>query len=126
MLNPNRGAGRINFTIPAGAGTYDTQVLHLRADNQVALALSKGALWDNVEELVILVEGTPPLTSQVEVDLLRVGGDATVDADWVKTVATATAKGVYDPLRVAGWAGVRLRGKSGGTAGALPVSVRWH
>ncbi len=122
MFNQVRGFGRVSFTVPAVGGSYAPEILYLAPDS-LAEPTSKGG-FDPIDVLSVLLEGTPPASAQVEVDLL-VGSDPSVAGDWVVNAATATLAGLHDQLPLSGWRGVRLRCKSGGTGGTLGVSASW-
>lgn len=114
---------RVNFTVPAGAGSYAPEVLELKQGDT-----GPGApvtLWDHVDELREMVEALPA-TAQIEVDLLIAGKSGAQVADWLLNVtAPLTATGLGPIVQLAGWYGVRVRAKSGGTGGTATVSVSW-
>lgn len=115
MIGLTHGMARATFTVPAAAGAYASQEIHLRQHQ---------GSYDHVQALRVLVEDDPPTGAVVELDLLRAGGSP--ETDWVTATITYNAKGLGALVELAGWRGVRVRAKSGGTAGNLPVSVSWH
>lgn len=130
--------GRQTFTVPAGAGTFAPERLYCRTDTPAsddatnAVKPSKRGLLDTVEALRVLVEGVLPATAVVVVELLKVGGTADLDADWIDSAITGIVQGLNpsganasQPFWLAEWAGVRIRVKSGGTAGAVAISASW-
>jgi hypothetical protein len=114
----SRGAYRAAFAVPAGAGAYAPEVIYTRPEQ------ARGA-FDDVSELSVLVEGTFPAGATVEVDLLRNGGDPETSADWINGASYTTGK-LQTMIEIAGWEGIRIRAKSAGTAGSLPISARWQ
>jgi hypothetical protein len=116
---------RVVFNVPLTSGQYAPEVLYLYEDKTKPPDNTTAAM-DFVSSLVAVLESDPPAGAVVEVDLLRVGGNARNAGDWLTAMATANARGVYEPLPFNGWFGVRLRAKSGGTAGTLAVSVAWN
>lgn len=109
---------RIIFAVPVGAGGYAPEILYLNVDNAAK------SLMDIVLELRFAIENLIA-TAVVEVDILRVGGDPTVAGDWILNVQNKNTAGLADLLALAGWQGVRIRAKSGGTAGNMAVSAAW-
>lgn len=110
----------VDFTIPATSGNYAAEVLRLQHDSGL-----RSGLYHHVERLVVHVESLPT-GARVEVDVLKANGNPMVEGDWVKNVDAATAVGFYVPVELAGWNGVRVRGKSGGNAGSAKTHVSWH
>jgi hypothetical protein len=115
----NRGERRITFNVPAANGTYAPEILYLNSDNDVRTGM------DLVKQLTQNI-GALPAGAAIEVDLLRGGGAATNGADWIAAVKSNNAAGLAGPLDLGGWRGVRLRAKSGGTAGAVDVDATWQ
>lgn len=109
---------RITFAVPAGAGLYAPEIIYLNVDN-----LPKTGM-DSIIEMRAAIEALPA-TAIVEVDLLRIAGNPTVAGDWILNVQNKNAVGLMDLLALAGWVGVRIRAKSGGTAGDAIVNVAW-
>lgn len=114
------GAQRITMATPAGAGSYAPTAAECRMTTHAT-----APIWDAVERLTVVAESLPA-TSTLELELLKVGGDPTVSGDWLSFPLTASAAGLYEDLTFAGWVGVRVRSKSGGTAGSAIVSMRWY
>jgi hypothetical protein len=111
----------LTFVVPAGAGAYAPEVLLLNASNEV-----KGGL-DCVDRLRVLAR-TLPATAEVEIDLKKPGGgDPSLDSSWNLDigVASITAIGLSALLEYAGWPGIRIRVKSGGTGGNAVVDASW-
>lgn len=116
----NAGEGRISFTVPAGAGAYAPEELFLKILDMA----SPGGLYHRVRQLRILVENLIA-TAVVEVWILRQGGDPTNNAHWFNSGTNVVAAGLAALIELAGVRGVKLRCKSGGTAGAQAVSAWW-
>ena len=110
----------IDFTVPAGAGAYAAEELYLNAEND------KKALLDLVHELTAVIESLPA-AAQLEVDLLKADGTVLPQSSssWLLAEKTITALGMAVPIAFSGWVGVRIRAKSGGTAGSLKAHVSW-
>lgn len=111
------GSRYISFTVPAGAGAYAPEVIYLNADNQ------PGSIPDTVAEFTLDIESLPA-GAQIEVDVLRASGGQTTVADWQLARKVFAAAGLQAPVGVSG-AKLRVRAKSGGNAGAAPVSAWW-
>lgn len=120
MLGNERSTAYVDFAVPAGAGAYAPEVLYLKNERG-----EKTGLYHQVEALVVNVESLPA-GAQVEVDVLKANGNPSAEADWVKNVDRAAAIGLYAPVELAGWNGVRIRAKSGGAAGSAKTHVSWH
>jgi hypothetical protein len=105
---------RHTFAIPEGAGDYAP----------VDLVLNEGGGDRPVYDCSVLVEALPA-TATVEVWLLRVGGDFDTEAHWINSGVDYDAVGLQSLLQLGAWAGVKLRGKSGGTDGDATISVSW-
>lgn len=111
----------LTFTVPAPAGEYAPEILYLCRDNQPLSGL------DCVDQLRLLVRELPA-TAEVEIDLRKPGGgDPTLDASWNLDIGIASiaAVGLTALLEYAGWPGVRIRVKSGGTGGNAVCDVSW-
>lgn len=108
----------ITAAVPAGAGTYAPEVLYCNSDND------KRTLPDRVGTLAINVASLPA-GATLEVDLLKPGADPAIAASWRTAVATIAAAGLAALLQLGNWHGVRVRAKSGGTAGALEFDATW-
>lgn len=113
------GARSISFTVPAGAGSYDTAVVYLKDEPDKI-----DALWHPVSELTLVVESLPA-GAQIEIDLLKPGTDPKTASNWLINQQTHTAIGLKSLLQMARWRGVRIRAKSGGTGGASVVHATW-
>lgn len=112
------GAKSQDFTVPVTSGNYATEVLEIRKQ-----LTTNDPTFSPILDLVLLVE-TLTATAQAEIDVLRPGGDPSNEADWIKNVLTASTVGLYDATSLR-FAGVRIRVKSGGTAGTTKVSASW-
>lgn len=111
----------VTFTVPAGSGEYAPEVLYLAPTNDPKSGL------DCVERLRALVRSLPA-SAEIEIDLRKPGGgDPTLDASWNLDVGVASiaAIGLTALLEYAGWPGVRVRARSGGTGGTAVVDVSW-
>jgi hypothetical protein len=105
------------FAVTAVAGAYAPGKILTRQDQ------TRGSA-DEVSELSVLIESLPA-GAEVEVDLVKPGGDPDVDADYVTAVQTFNTTGLKSIIQVALWKGARVRVKSGGTAGSAAVSISW-
>jgi hypothetical protein len=106
--------GTVNFTVPAGAGSYAPETLSLCKSNAAA---ARDAL---IGVTALIEQGVA--TAVVELWLLKRGGDPTNSAHFFNTGSSVTASGSATwPL--ASWDGAQLRCKSGGTAGTLIASA---
>lgn len=114
----NRGEKRISFTVPAANGDYAPEVLYCNGDNEPK------ALMDLVVQLSLLVESLPA-DAVIEVDLLKAGLAGSIETNWQTAVKSFDSTGLQDFLQLAMWRGVRVRAKSGGTAGTAVVSASW-
>jgi hypothetical protein len=123
MLNGPRGKATLTFTVPAGAGTYATEVYFLGDNIAHVDPNQRTAGMDFIEWLTA---NLPALiaTATVEVDVLMPGGDPTNAAHWLSA---------FTSFNAAGWGGIkqlidnrcRVRCKSGGTAGTQTVHMYW-
>lgn len=109
------GTKRLTMAIPGTAGQYAPEVLYCRMSD---------SRLDLVSLLTVLIESLPT-SAQIEVELLKVNGDPDVSGDWLAPLVVADAVGLYNDLTFAEWKGVRLRGKSGGSAGNAIVDATW-
>ncbi len=106
----------LDFAVPGGAGAYAPEVLYLNRDNLVTTGP------DEVGEMQLLVAALPT-SAIVEVDLCAPGSGF---GGTVRTaVQTYNALGLTSVLSLAGWRGVRIRVKSGGTSGTATVDASW-
>jgi len=115
------GMKQVSFTVPAGSGDYATAILYL---NSVGDA-SRIACAEPVNELTVVV-GTIVATAAIELDFLKPNGDPAVAGDWLLAAKSYTEAGVATYSEFAGWRGVRIRVKSGGTGGTQVVSAFWR
>jgi len=110
------------FVVPAGAGSYAPEIIYLRMT-----PTQMGSLFDPVSELTVIVESLPA-AAQIEIDIIKPGtaqeGDA-VAGNWLTNLQTHTSTGIKALLQLARIAGIRLRAKSGGTAGNSVVHAWW-
>lgn len=107
---------RITFAIPLTAATYAPEELYL------SLTGAAEAL-DFVNEYEGLVESLPT-DADLVIEVLRLDGDPTEDADWfvLETIGSVGMTSIDPHL---GWH-LRVRGKSGGTAGDSVLSMAWQ
>lgn len=110
---------RTIFNITAVLNAYAPEVMYMNADNDVR------SLMDTVREFTQNIE-TLPAAAVIEVDILRADGDPTNNAHWISAVFSNNAVGFKALQQVAAAKGVRIRAKSGGNAGAAPVSAWWR
>lgn len=113
-----KGSQLVSFTIGAVAGVYAPEVLYLNAENDPKVLL------DLVAELTLVIEALPA-GAQLELDLLKVGGNSKVAGDWLLTQKVFNAAGLQDAVALSEWYGARLRAKSGGAAGAAVTHANW-
>lgn len=119
------GYARVTFAVPAGSGSYAPEELITRQGPSLVL--------DKVSRLAVYVESLPA-TAEIEVDLLKPGADPRLAASWILDSQSLVAVGLvywgasaeHAHLDLAGWPGIRLRAKSGGTAGDSIVSASWE
>lgn len=109
----------ITFNVPAASGQYAPEVLYCNIDNDVRTGM------DVVKELTQHIESLPA-GATIEIDLLKAGGAAGNTADWMVAVFSVNAIGFVQPRALGGWRGVRVRAKSGGTAGPATVHSVWN
>lgn len=107
------------FNVPAGAGAYAPEVLYLNVDND------KRSIMDLVGRLSVLLVNLIA-TVAVEVDLLKPGADPSLPGSWRLAMKSYNTLGIQALLELANWQGVRIRAKSGGTAGAQEIDAEWH
>jgi hypothetical protein len=121
-FNTTAGDARTSFTVPAGAGGYAPEEVYLKV---LETDTPKG-LYQKVRALRILIEALVA-TAVVEVWILRQGGDPSNAAHWFFGGAALSHNvvGLSGLFELAGINAVKLRAKSGGTAGAMPVSAWW-
>lgn len=118
MINIVHYLKSTSFTVPAGAGSYDTAV-YLKPATYAA-----GSNVPAVDGVTILVEAGVA-TAVVELWCLKAGGNPTTDADYYfgRTILTSGASGVGGMGTVdVNWPGIQIRVKSGGTSGTLTLS----
>lgn len=108
----------VSFAVPLAAGAYAPEVLYLNVDNDVR------SLPDLVNELTTYISALPA-GATLEVDLLKTGGAPGTAGDWYLAAKSFNAAGLGTTTTLSGWRGVRLRAKSGGTAGTLTADVSW-
>lgn len=114
-----RGEHRVDFTVPGGAGSYAPEVIYLNPED-VEDATQELA---RVFELQVHIEALPA-DAEIEVDVLRAGGDPETAGDWLTAVQAYASTGLHIRLLLEGQR-VRLRAKSGGTGGSAPVNAWW-
>ena len=108
----------ISFTVGAVAGVYAAEVLYLNVDNDPR------SLPDQVAELTLAIESLPA-GAQLEIDVLKPGQQSNLDASYILGAKVYAITGLQTPLALSEWKGVRIRAKSGGTAGAAAAHVSW-
>ena len=119
------GYARVTFDVPATGGNYAPEVLITRQGESLVL--------DKISKLAVYVESLPA-SCEIEVDLLKPGSDPRLAASWILDSQSLVATGLvfwgasaeHSWLYLAGWPGIRLRAKSGGTAGDSIVSASWE
>ena len=111
------GYARKTFAVPGTGGQYAPEEILTRQGDSLAL--------DKVSKLRVLVESLTA-TAEVELDLLKPGQDPRLAASWFVDAVSLTAAGLATHEELAGWPGVRIRVKSGGTSGSTIVSVAWE
>jgi len=109
---------RVSFAVPVTAAQYAPEELICSRDNRAI-----GGIME-VTELSTLVEALTA-TAQVEVWVLKAGGVPETAGDWVYSGTAYTTLVLQAALAMAPWVGVKLRVKSGGTAGTTIVSAAW-
>ena len=122
LLNNARGSARASFSVPAAAG-FAPEALYL---SPVADAARRPL--DDVWRLSVLIENAFPAGGgSLVVEVLRVGGDPAVAADWIDSGVSFNAAGIGALVELAAVNGVRLRAQQGGAgaAGAVVVSAWW-
>lgn len=110
------GQRKTTFSVPAASGDYATDVIVCRPDNAAGVP-------DSVVELDLNVVSLPSGAS-IEVEQLKIGGNASDDDDWM-AAESITSDGAQDLIAFSGWPGVRIRAKSGGTDGDAEVHAAW-
>ena len=110
----------VAFAVPAGAGNYAPEVLYLNQSNEAVA----GKAMDVVCELQARI-GTIVAPAEVEIDILKPGGDQTQSGDWRTAALSYTTAGLKDAVSLARIFGVRIRVKSGGTGGTQTVDCWW-
>ena|SRR3990167_5470656 len=123
MFHSSHGQHSIQFTVPAGSGSYAAEIMYLTSGDPETLPTGVGQ-FDVVSELTGVVSDLET-ASTLEVDILKPGGDPATAADWILAVAEWTAAGLQTLVALSGWPGVRIRCKSGGTLGTTDLSVCW-
>lgn len=115
-----RQAQRQVFEVSDDSGSYADQVLYLKMIDRDS---PKGSL-DFVKELTVDVEDLAS-GAEIEIDLLRAGGDPRESGDWNTARVTYDSTGLKDPIFLSEWYGVRIRAVSGGTEGDCIINVAW-
>lgn len=104
---------RVTFTVPATAGQYAPERLNLNSHQPPSAVLTSPLLG-----VTALIESAPA-SAEIELWLLRLGGDPTNDAEFFFFDTTASSK----TWPLASFPGAQLRAKSGGNAGSMTVSA---
>lgn len=104
------------FAIPAGNGSFAPEIVYLRRT-----IVAGEWQFSPVVDIVVFIESLPT-DAQIDVDVLKPGGDPTNASDWFTPnfSFTSTGQQASQPLFAAG---VRIRGKSGGTSGDAEVAI---
>jgi hypothetical protein len=105
-MHRNFGRVRAAFTVDADA-VYSPETYLLRG-------VQDAGTLDHVSELQVCVH-VLEAGSQVEVDILKAGGEPSNANDWELAVATYAATGLQTILPLSHWFGVRIRCLSDGT-----------
>lgn len=128
MFTSDRGSARVVFNVPAAAGTFAPEALYLKNVEQT----TPDGLMSWVYQLRVLVESLIA-TAVAEIQVLPIGADPRSEAAWVPSGLTMNAVGLWPQgtnaqfaYEMAGCRGVRLKVKSGGTAGPMPITAFWH
>lgn len=104
------------FVIPVTGGNFAPEIIYLRR----TIAAGEWQ-FSPVIELVVFVNSLPTSAS-IDVDILKPGGDPTNAADWFAPAFSFTTTGQQTSQPVFA-TGIRIRGKSGGTAGNAEIGV---
>lgn len=104
------------FVIPVTSGNFAPEIIHLRRT-----IVSGEWQFSPVVDIVVFINSLPT-AAEIDVDILKPGGDPTNASDWFTPAFSYTTTGqqASQPLFAAG---VRVRGRSGGTAGNAEVAV---
>lgn len=106
------------FAVPVTGGNYAPEILYLAQKNQAIATQAP----DEVGECQFYIS-TLPTSAIVEIDLLAPGQLMT--GTWRTVAQTYNANGLTAVLSLAGWRGVRVRVKSGGTSGTATIDASW-
>jgi hypothetical protein len=119
-----KGTIAFNFTIPAGAGSYASEVLYLWKG--YGTAPDGQSLLDEIEQFQAYIAALPA-TATIEIDVLKAQADPLpASGNWYSNVITAfSTTGWKTKQDMANWRGVRFRGKSGGTSGTATMALTW-
>lgn len=121
MQNGDEGSARAVFTVTAAAGVYAVEELFLKV-----LETDKAeGLYRKIRRLRVLLENLVA-TCVVEIWALRHGGNVATAADWINTGLSHNAAGMSALFELAASTRIKLRAKSGGTAGNQAVSAFWE
>lgn len=121
MQNFDEGSARCpSFAVPVGAGGYAPEELFLKVQET---DVPEGA-YRKIRQLRILIENLIA-TAVIEVWALRHGGDVKNAAHWFNTGLSHNVVGLGALMELACLTKVKLRAKSGGTAGNMAVSAFW-
>jgi hypothetical protein len=123
-LRQFEGRATQDFTVPAGSGSYATEILYL-VENVISDDVNTAEELALVNELQVNVD-TLTTDATVEIDILKPGGDPAEADDWRTAVYTYATAGLKDILTFARWLGVRIRVKSGGTDDTTTLDVSWQ
>lgn len=102
-----------SFTVPASG--YATQVVYCAPDGSLP---ENNGLYHGVEELLIVFHDINT-DSLLEVEFHD-------GSTWSTDTVELSTKGVYEPIPLMGIRGVRVRCKSGGTAGTAKAIIAWR
>jgi hypothetical protein len=120
VIDSDRGCARVSFTVPVGAGIYAPEEIYCKVE-----PTAPSGYYSIVSQLRVLIENLIA-TAVVEIWVLRVGGNAASAGDWFYSGISHNAAGLSALIELASIQGVKLRAKSGGTAGAMLVDAFWE
>jgi hypothetical protein len=109
---------RVSFVVPITSGQFAPEILYLNPESLV------NALMDTVSEMTAFVEALTA-TATLEVDILKPGGLPQNAADWYLAIKVWNTAGIQALFQLARICGVRVRAKSGGTAGTTILALYW-
>ena len=111
------------FTVSATLNEYAAEVYYLREDNPEAAPTALKDLASVIELQADLV--AVPAGATLEVDVLKPDSDPATAGNWRTARQAYTTTGLKTPVALSGRRGVRVRMKSGGTAGDGEADLAW-